>query len=181
MASDRRMLPSDFIRVLPKFYLFVVRCWSNDVLRWMEANPVASAFMPIEDLNTLDFNSDKRRDVFCLGKFLLKNCKVPNSHSWVQRPRNDEILLRMKLSTHYVVTVAGYDVYASSALIVPNSHRLIITSRQNPRKLMMKVSCADVVDMPLEREYASLLLIVPNFHECIVSSWNKQRQLRMEV
>ena len=126
MTSKSSVLPSNFICVFPKFYFPVIRSWSNNILSWVETNPINSSFVSFENFNALNFDSNKWRKIFRLSKFLFKNSIIPKSDSGIKRSWYYKIFIWMKLSTHYIMTMTSNYINTSSALIIPDSDGLIV-------------------------------------------------------
>ena len=181
MTRDSGVLPSDLICIFPELYFLIIRTGSNDVLRGMETDPIASSFMSIQHFNALNLYSNERAHIFSLSQFLSQHWEIPYSDSGVECSWHYKIFLMMKLSTHNIMTMSGDDVNTGSALIIPNAHSLIITSRQDPGQLMMEKCRSDVIYMPFKSEHTSFLLVVPYFYQAIVSARYEERQLWMKI
>jgi hypothetical protein len=121
------MLPRDFIRILPKLDFPIIRRRGNQILSGMETNPINASFMSFKNLDTLNLNPNKGREIFTLGKFFFQNGIIPNPNRGIKRGTDNKILFRMKLRTHHIVTMPGDNIDTCATLIVPNAHRLIVT------------------------------------------------------
>ena len=129
VTSNCRMLPSDFVGVLPEFDFSVVWAWCDEVLGWVERHPINPSFVTLQHFDTLDFYANKWRKVLAFCQFFLQNRVIPDSDCRIQRSWNNEILFRMELWAHNIMAVASNDIDTSSTLIIPNSHSLIVTGR----------------------------------------------------
>lgn len=144
------MLPCYLVCVFPKFYLAIIGRRCDKVSSRMKADPIAPSFMPIEHLDALYLHSNERTKIFRLSKLLPENTEVPKSNGRVQRCRDNQIFLMMKLCTHDVVTMSCDNVDAASALIIPNAHGLIIAGREYPWQFVMEEGGSDIVDVSFE-------------------------------
>ena len=139
----------------------------------VEAHPVNSSLMAVQNLNAFDLHSDEVAQIFSFGQLLPEHREIPDPDSRIQRGRNNEILLMVELRAHDVVRVAGDNVHTSPALVIPNPHGLVIAGGDNPRQLMMEEGRPDIVDVSFQRKQASLLLVVPHLHHCVVAARHK--------
>ena len=60
------------------------------------------------------------------GIFLFQLREVPKSERLIQGARDDQVLCRVELGAHNIMSVSRQNGQQTSALIVPYSHSLII-------------------------------------------------------
>ena len=112
---------------------------------------------------------------------LAQSGEVPDTHSLIERCRNDEIVGRMELGGHHVVVVAGQNGDTGARLPVPDSDGLVIGCADDPRVLVVEVGGSNVVQMTEQREDAALQLVVPHLDLVVVAAGHEERLLFVEV
>jgi hypothetical protein len=75
------VLPGYLVCVLPKLNLSVVRARGNNVLRGVEADPVAAALMTVKYFDALNLDPDKGAHVLGFRQLFPEDREVPNPDS----------------------------------------------------------------------------------------------------
>ena len=167
------MFPSNFISVFPQLDLSVVRARSNQILCWMETNPVTSPLVSVEHLHTLNLHADESAKIARLCQLLPEHREIPKPYRIVERCGNDQIFLWVELRAHDVVAMSRDDVHTGPALVIPDAHGLVVAGRQYPRQFVMEEGRPYVVYVPLQGKLTSLLLQVPHLHHAVVAPRNE--------
>ena len=110
-----------------------------------------------------------------------QSTRIPHTNCLIQTGRHDQIVGRMKRSTHDVVVVSRQHTNTFSTLPIPDTYRLIVGRGNDPWMYFVKFHGANVVEMAQQREQTTALLVVPHFNFVVVTTTDKQRLLQMKI
>ena len=100
---------------------------------------------------------------------------VPDPDGLIQGGRDNQVLLRVELSTHDIVVVASKTGNLLSVLPVPDSDGLVIGGGNDPWQLVVKKHRSDVVQMAGQSEHALSGLGGPDLDCVVITTGNKDR------
>ena len=163
MSAARIDFPGLCVRHAPQLDLTVVTGRHNKRKSGVKGSPVHTTVVSLQHILDHDIHIGKEVHLGAIRSYnlvfkahwlrsrglLFECCKVPYTHCLVHRSRYNQVFVRMELSTHHVVVVAGQYRNTGATLPVPNTDGLVIRCTDNPWVFVMEEHGTHIIQMTM--------------------------------